>query len=245
MSDAVKVHDLFARRSDLTFEQFSAYWSSRHAEIATSFTQIKHYVQSHRSGDQRIVPALGTTWPDGCAETWYDDLASLEEMVGMTRFSEELMVDETNFMNLSEPRPLLASEEHLVDESGFDPNNRGVKLLLFAARPAGYSRKDFLAGWGGEDDAKLGRTLGATRHVVCTPVTEGGVLIQTDLEPASEENGDRVSYDGVRELWWTGRAAFESAITAEDATWGQLLHLDTIDQARSITLLAEERVIIP
>jgi hypothetical protein len=243
---ALKVHDLFARRPGLTLEEFSAYWSSRHAELASTFEQIKHYTQNHRLGDQALVPSFAPTWADGCAETYYDDLASLQEMVSLPRFAAELMEDEKNFMDLGNPRPLLVSEEHLLDESGFDPQDRGVKLLIFAARPSGTDREEFLAAWSRDDDVELGRKLGATRHLVWTPVTDTGVLVQADLDSGSDEkDAGGGSYDAVRELWWPERDALDEAIGRERDAWEGLLRLDTLDAGHSITLVARERVIIP
>jgi hypothetical protein len=246
MAEPVKVHDLFAHKPDISVEEFHSYWASGHAELACTFPQIKHYVQSHRIDEFEPPAGLAPTWPDGCAETWYDELASIEEMVASPRFSAELMVDETKFMNLGNPRPLLVSREALVDEDGFEPEgDRGVKLLLFAARPAGTSREDFLATWTDADDVALGRKLGATRHVVWTPVTEGGVLIQSDLDSGDDaKDTGGGSYDGVRELWWRDEAAMAAATAADNDDWQALLRLDATDAARSMTLPARERVII-
>ncbi len=246
MPEPVKVHDLFAHKSDISVEEFHRYWASGHAELACTFPQIKHYVQAHRI-DEFVPPAgLGPTWPDGCAETWYDSVASIDEMVASPRFSAELMVDETSFMDLDNPRPLLVSREELLDEDGFEPEGeRGVKLLIFAACPAGTSREDFLAAWTGGDDVALGRKLGATRHVVWTPITEGGVQIQNDLDSGDDEKqAGGGSYDGVRELWWSDEAAMAAATAADNEVWQELLRLDAIDAARSMTLPARERVII-
>ncbi len=239
----VKVHDLFAHREDLTREQFFAYWSSAHAELATTFKQIKHYTQAHRDGDQDLVPGFGETWPDGCAETWYDDAAEVEAMVSEPRFAAELMVDEKNFMNLENPRPLLVSELALLDENGFDPRDRGAKLLIFAARPSGSTREEFVAAWTSEDDVALGHELGATRQALYTPVT-AGVVIQTDLEDDSQQEGGG-SYDAVRELWWRDREALEAATAADNEAWQRLLRADVLDRSRSITLIARENVVIP
>jgi len=240
----VKVHDLFAHREDLSREEFFAYWSSAHAKLATTFKQIKHYTQSHRAGDQDLLPGFGETWPDGCAETWYDDVSEVEAMVAEPRFAAELMEDEKKFMNLENPRPLLVSELALLDEDGFDPEQRGVKLLIFAARAAGSSREDFLGAWSGADDAALGRALGATRQALYTPVTAGGVLIQTDLEDDSQQEGGG-SYDAVRELWWRDREALEAATAEDSEPWRRLLRVDALDGPRSITLIARENVVIP
>lgn len=245
MPEPVKVHDLFAHKPDISAEEFHSYWASDHAELACTFPQIKHYVQSHRIEDFDPPVGLGETWPNGCAETWYDDLSQIEEMVASPRFSAELMVDETKFMNLENPRPLLVSREALLDEDGFEPEGeRGVKLLIFAAMPAGSNREDFLAAWTDDDDIALGRKLGATRHVVWTPITEGGVQIQNDLDSGEEAQAGGGSYDGVRELWWRDEAAMAAATAADNDDWQALLRLDATDAARSMPLPARERVII-
>ena len=241
---AVKVHDLFAHREDLSREEFFAYWRSAHAGLATTFKQIKHYTQAHRSGDQDLVPGFAETWPDGCAETWYDDASEVDAMVAEPRFAAELMEDEKNFMNLENPRPLLVSELSLLDENGFDPEDRGIKVLIFAARPGGTSREEFLAAWTSDDDAALGHELGATRQALYTPVTTGGVLIQTDLEDGSHQEGGG-SYDAVREVWWKDRAGLEAATAEDNEPWRRLLRKDALDTSRSITLIAREKVVLP
>jgi hypothetical protein len=241
----VKVHDLFARKANTTMEQFSHYWTTRHAEVAKRFPQIRHYIQSHRIQEEPVVASWGQTWPDGCAETWYVDPASLQEMVSLPRFSEELMEDETHFMELGNPRPLLVSDEHFLDSERFDPGDRGVKLLLFARRPQGTDPSAFMAGWARDDDVGLGRTLGATRHVVCTPVRESGVLVQSDLdEGRSDDLSGGGSYDGVRELWWPSQEALEASVLREPEAWAELLRASVIDAPLSMSMLTRERVII-
>ncbi|MFT4585556.1 MAG: hypothetical protein ACI915_004732 [Gammaproteobacteria bacterium] len=238
---SVKIHDLFARKTGTTPAQFSDYWTGTHAPIAQRFEQIRHYIQCHRIQQQPLVENFAPTWPDGCAETWYVDVDALAEMVASPGFST-LMEDEPKFMNLDRPRPLLASQAQLVDSNGFDVGARGVKLLLFAARRSDLDEAAFMARWKTEDDAALGRTLGVTQHIVCTPVA-AGILIQSD-RAAEDTAGDSRPYDAVRELWWPSRGAFEQAYTQRADAWAALLHLDAIDAARSMTLLSQERVII-
>ena len=238
---SVKIHDLFARKPGTTQAQFSAYWTGTHAPIAQRFEQIQHYVQCHRIQERPLVESFAETWPDGCAETWYTDVDALAAMVASPRFSE-LMEDETNFMNLARPRSLLASQTRLVDSNGFDAGTRGVKLLLFAARRADLDEVAFMSAWAREEDAALGRTLGVSQHIVCTPAA-AGILIQTD-RAADGSAGDARPYDAVRELWWPSLGDFERARAQHPNAWTALLHLDAVDAARSMTLLSQERVII-
>ena len=238
---SVKIHDLFARKAGTTLAEFSAYWTGTHAPIAQRFEQIRHYVQCHRIQQRPLVADFAPTWPDGCAETWYVDVDALAEMVASPRFSE-LMEDETRFMNLDRPRPLLASQARLVDANGFDPGSRGVKLLLFAARRAALDEAAFMAAWARDDDATLSRTLGVSQHIVCTPVA-ASILIQTD-SAADGSAANARPYDAVRELWWPSLDDFERARAQHSDAWTELLRVDAIDAARSMTLLSQERVII-
>ena len=237
----VKIHDLFARKAGTTLAEFSAYWTGSHAPIAQSFQQIRHYIQCHRIQERPLVESFAPTWPDGCAETWYDDVDALAAMVASPRFSV-LMTDETKFMNLDRPRSLLASQARLVDTQSFDVSARGAKLLIFAARRSGFDEPAFMRAWARDDDAALGRTLGVSQHIVCTPVATG-ILIQTDRAAAGTAGNAR-PYDAVRELWWPSLAHFEQARTQHPDAWMALLRLDAIDTARSMTLLSHERVII-
>jgi uncharacterized protein (TIGR02118 family) len=238
---SVKLHDLFARKAGTSQAEFSAYWTGTHAPIAQRFEQIRHYVQCHRIQERPLVEGFAPTWPDGCAETWYDDVDALAAMVASPRFSE-LMVDETNFMNLDRPRPLLASAARLVDANGFDVGARGVKLLLFAARRAELDEDAFMRAWSRADDAALGRRLGVSQHIVCTPVATG-ILIQSD-KAADSSAGNARPYDAVRELWWPSLADFEQARAQQPEAWTALLRLDAVEAARCMTLLSQERVII-
>lgn len=238
---SVKIHDLFARKVGTSLAEFSTYWTGTHAPIAQRFTQIRHYVQCHRIQERPLVDSFAPTWPDGCAETWYTDADALAEMVASPRFNE-LMTDETQFMNLDRPRSLLASYARLVDNNGFEVRARGVKLLVFAARRDDLDDSAFMASWARDDDAALGRTLGVSQHIVCTPAA-AGILIQSDKAADSTDANTR-PYDAVRELWWPSLAHFEQARKQHPDAWMALLRLDAIDAARSMTLLSQERVII-
>ncbi len=238
---SVKIHDLFARKAGTTLAEFSAYWTGTHAPIAQSFQHIRHYIQCHRIQERALVESFAPTWPDGCAETWYDNVDALAEMVASPRLSV-LMTDETKFMNIDRPRSLLASQAQLIDSQGFDASARGVKLLIFAARRSGLDESGFMQQWARDDDATLGRTLGVSQHIVCTPVA-AGILIQTD-RAADVNAGNARPYDAVRELWWPSVGHFEQARKQHPDAWTSLLRLDAIDAARSMTLLSQERVII-
>ncbi|MBW9110393.1 EthD domain-containing protein [Microbacterium ureisolvens] len=242
----IKLFDPFSRRTDLSRAEFSHHWITYHAEIVKDFRRITRYVQSVRLDD---TPALlgelfePSGW-DGCAETWHATPASVLAMPGEPRF-EELMADERNFLDLTRPRHLIQSEEHLIDEDDFDPRTRGVKLLVFVRRRPEVSARAFADRWQppAHDDRDLGRRLGVTRHVRCPAI--GHVAREAETGPdAREAASDPEGYDGVHELWWQdGRAMREALATQPDAA-RRLLVGDVVDAGRSTTLVAHERIIV-
>ena len=116
----IKIVALIPRRSDLTTEEFRAYYEQRHAPlfarvIPTAVDQaITHYVQNH------AVP-LGTNatapeW-DCVTEIGFDDLA------GVRLWSDwylgdggaVLRDDERNFMDVERRVVIVTEERHPVD----------------------------------------------------------------------------------------------------------------------------------
>lgn len=250
----MKLFDPLPRKRGTSLAEFSHYWMTHHAELAKEFRRIRRYIQSVRLEHKpsALGYPLGDTWCDGCAETWHDDAASVDAMAADPRFSD-LMDDEARFLDLTHPRSLLKTEERLMDEHGFDPRLRGVKVLIFVRRAANLSRSEFLTSWDDDAAVSLGRQLGSTRHVVCSSL--GQVEREAAQDDAGAEGGVSVSaatsvdaddgYDGVRELWWPSMAHLESALAGDPRAAERLIRPHTIDVARSFALVAHERVIVP
>ena len=243
----IKLFDPFSRRAGISRADFSHHWITYHAEIVTHIRRITRYVQSVRLDDS---PALldelfsSSSW-DGCAETWHPTSSSVLAMPHEPRFAE-LMADERNFLDLTRPRHLISSEETLVDEHGFDPRVRGVKLLVFVRRRPEVSGSDFADRWPSAADRDLGRRLAVTRHVRCTAI---GHIARAadgsgDLGAAGAASVSDDEYDGVQELWWRHLRAMEDALAAQPEAAQRLLASDLIDAPRSTTLIAHERIIV-
>lgn len=242
----IKLFDPFSRRADLSRAEFSHHWITHHAEIVKDIRRIGRYVQSVRLDD---APALldevfaPSAW-DGCAETWHASADSVRAMPGEPRFAE-LMADERRFLDLTRPRQLIQTEEHLVDEDDFDPRTRGVKLLVFVRRQSEVGESEFADRWRtpGADDVDLAHRLGVTRQVRCTAI---GQVVREAEDPPSAPGPASVpgGYDGVHELWWRNRAAMHEALATQPDAARRLLTGDLIDAARSTTLVAHERIIV-
>lgn len=242
----VKLFDPFRRKEGTSVADFSHHWITHHAEIVKPIRRITRYVQSLRIPVR--APVLEALFPpvrwDGCAETWHADPSSVAALVDEPRFAE-LMADERSFLDLSAARHLTITEEHLLDEHGFDPRERGVKLSLFVRRAPRVSGAEFGDLWSGApaDAVHLGRRLGVVRHVVCTRVGSVRRDAEDDSTAMSGSRGD--GFDGVREMWWPSRAALESGLAAHPEFARMLLTAGAVDSRRSSALIGQERIIVP
>jgi hypothetical protein len=238
----VKLFDPFTRATGTTLAAFSNHWTTVHAEIAKGIPQIRHYVQSHRIEGMPapITTALGERTCDGSSETWYDSPTEIRTMLSEPGL-EQLMLDEENFMDLAIDRYPTITREHPIDAARLDSRAHGVKLLLFVRR-AVATAAEFRAQWPRDDDAALGRAVGATRHVACTALDESYSFLHPNPDVRAEASQP---YDGVRELWWPDAEALTRGAGGRPDAWAQLTRPDAVDAQRSFALFARERVIIP
>lgn len=239
----LKLFDPFPRAVGTSLKQFSAHWTTVHAEIAREIPQIRHYVQSHRIAN--VPSSLGfpfeACWCDGSSETWYDNIDDFRTMLEEPGI-ERLLEDETNFMDLTAPRSPVLTHEHLIDAGKLDPQQHGIKVLQFVRRKNGLSRAEFIDAWIRDNDAATGRALGATRHIACAAVDDSYDLGHPDASVF--DTSRRAPYDGVRELWWPDESSLAQAARQNPTAWRRLLHSDATDVARSFALCATERVIL-
>jgi uncharacterized protein (TIGR02118 family) len=116
----VKLTFCLKRRSELSLEEFQAYWRDTHAPLVrerADVLRIKRYVQVH-TVDSPVNAALrasrgGPEGYDGVAELWWD---SLDDLVAGSsspegvRAAQELLDDERRFIDLANS-PLWIGEE--------------------------------------------------------------------------------------------------------------------------------------
>ena len=70
----IKVVYCFARKPDLTVDEFSRYWRDVHGPLGARIPGLRRLVQSVAIHDPRDAHAPSF---DGMAELWFDDLESL------------------------------------------------------------------------------------------------------------------------------------------------------------------------
>lgn len=102
----IKLVYCFARRADLTSEEFSRYWQHVHGPIGARIPGLRRLVQSVAVHDARDARPPGF---DGMAELWFDDL----DAVIAARTSPEWQAasdDERHFIDRSRTAYFLSQE---------------------------------------------------------------------------------------------------------------------------------------
>jgi len=171
------------RRPDLTFDQFSTHWRTRHRTEAEKLRRwLKGYVQAHLS--MGPIPDIARP-ADGCPMLWLDSPADLAALAASEELRTGAYIDEPRFMEARSSG--LAVEETVIDL----PRRGGVKLMLFASPREGQALPfDAAGGW-------LCPTAHACGHV------RNRALAPHTIDPT-------YGFAGVEELWWPDRAAFDA-----------------------------------
>lgn len=106
----IKLVYCFARRADLSVEEFSRYWRDAHGPLGTRIPGLRRFVQSVAIHDPRDVqpPTF-----DGMVELWFDDI----EAVLKARSSAEWQAstaDEDHFIDRSRTAYFLSQERPIM-----------------------------------------------------------------------------------------------------------------------------------
>jgi uncharacterized protein (TIGR02118 family) len=181
------------RRQDLTLEQFLTYWRTKHPRaVSTPVTQIRRYVQSHRTPDMESTAPF-----DGIAETWhndFDDMLSLIHSPVIPIFKK----DEENFVNHAHAEDLAVTDRIILDGQR---TTQMVKGIFTVKRLPEMTLAEFRRYWS-EVHAPLAIKLPGLRRYVQGEVIDEAYAI---AEPR---------WDGVAQLWFDDpdsvRRCFES-----------------------------------
>ncbi len=106
----IKLVYCFAKKPDLTFEEFSRYWRDVHGPIGLRIPGLRRLVQSPAIHDPRDADAPSF---DGMVELWFDDI----EAVLRARKSAEWQAstdDERHFIDRSRTAYFLSDERTLL-----------------------------------------------------------------------------------------------------------------------------------
>ena len=112
------------RAAGLSIEECQAHWRSAHADAARSLPGLRGYVQNHavlRDG-QPLLPHVGF---DVCAETEFDDLASMDAAFASDQYQGAIVADELNLIDKARFTHALCERRVLAVGEGT------VKLMTF------------------------------------------------------------------------------------------------------------------
>ena len=187
-----------ARRSGSTLAEFQSHWRNEHATAALLIPTLRAYVQNHAVLDGRGRPVLGYPGFDACAETTYDDLASMDVGFASPQYQRDVRADEAVLIDKSTFFLLLCSRDVLFDDTvplddtvSADGERRGgpVKLMTFV-RVHPMSSRDRLLDIAAGPYARAVRESGAARHEQLVPLPDA----HQDRQPAACDLVDSVTF---------------------------------------------------
>ena len=145
----IKRMGIFQRRSDLTLNQFSAYWGKKHSPLVMAMPKFERYTQNHRMDllPNFLSEHLGFDI-DGIAEMYWQTDAQMQQDFNSQQGMNVLRQDETEFMShisvcIAEERKLygtmsavklilcLSSINSEINADNFKlilPNVRGIQM---------------------------------------------------------------------------------------------------------------------
>jgi uncharacterized protein (TIGR02118 family) len=226
---------LLRRRSELSREEFQAYWRTTHAPLVAARAEllgIRRYQQVHtvdeiRAGDVAVF--------DGIAELWVDRATSTGTGGERAQAGAELLADERNFIELTQS-PIWYADERPMREGPKD----GLRITAALRRKAGTTRADFKDYWQNVHAPLLLGELGALA------VTS---YVQLDGPDGSVENPLAVArdapdpFDGMAEIYAGPVTAPQDEV---DAAYARLAEdaARFVDPAQSPVFRSEVHVIV-
>jgi EthD domain len=224
----IKMFALLPKNPSVTGDYFHDHWRHPHGTWGKQISTIQQYVQSHRIHCDRLDAAQDRY--EGCAEVWLDSIEDCRGMGQHPTYRKYLADDEPLFVDMNGIQFAFMDEE--VIDSGPAPEERkGSADFLWRERecPVTVKLMQFISGrericWRPED-VRLGRSIGALRHVRAIPnqtLHPGGQPVPVAPHSTRPEQNDPLI--GVRELWWPTKSDFDVAVRNNLAALSQLLN---------------------
>jgi hypothetical protein len=211
-TDPVKMYGFPVRGPGVSATEFHDHWRHPHAALASGIPGIYRYTQSHRIDSPLLDERQERV--DGIAENWF---ATAADAVGLPTdpvYVATVAPDEPNFVDTKTLLFAFVRDEVLVaDRTADGPDRaaqlwsaeRGVATKLFVVVEPGGEQD-----WAQENDAELGRRIGALRHVRAHPA------------PEAYETSEPLVI-GVHELWWPTVSDFERGVAADPEAFAELV----------------------
>lgn len=156
------------RRAGMSIAQFQQHWRGPHADAALRIPNLRGYVQNHAVLDAAGRPLLPYPGFDACAETVFDDLASMDEGFASATYQRDVRADERELIDGS-GFALLLCERRVLDARPAPDD--AVKLMTFLRTHPSCPREELLESAAGPYAEQAG-TAGALRHEQLVPSAE-------------------------------------------------------------------------
>jgi len=199
--ESLKLIGLLTRRPDLTLEQFSHHWRTRHRDLSLNLIApgiMQGYIQNHRRPDAEAIPGLPLAG-DGFPELWTRGADVLSRLGAAPEYLQGAYLDEPNFMD-GRSQALLAREIIVNDGPGRVAAASLVKIMLFFKRANGAKFGEFADQWA------------TTRHPILMPEAvpvrlTRHVSIELPNEAGATYDGIQ-TYAGQEASYWPDQSSF-------------------------------------
>lgn len=209
----IRYFAMLTRLPQVAPQVFHDHWRHPHATYGSLIPGIRTYVQAHQIHSDLLDADQATHEAISVIE--FDSVAEARGLVSERQYYDRILPDEPLFLDKSKIENFATEEEVLVarprpqDGASYGDAqwyhlDRSVTIQLLQ-----FVRLDGNPGWAGNDDADLGRRIGALRHV--------------RNHPSREFHGDNPTFLGARQLWWPTRTAFEDGVAADPDAFTELV----------------------
>lgn len=209
----IRYFALLTRLDSVSPAFFHDHWRHPHGLYGGRIPGIRSYVQAHHVPTDLLGADQDTHEAISVLE--FESAAEARGLVTERQYYDWIIPDEPLFMDKSAAESFATEEEVLVprartqDGAGYGDSlwhhlDRGVAFQLLQ-----FVRPDGNPDWSGDDDADLGRRIGALRHA--------------RNRPSAVFHGDTPPFLGARQLWWPTRTAFDDGVAADREAFDELV----------------------
>lgn len=107
--ELIKIVNPLHKRDDLSYEEFSVYWSGPHAALNNAMPHMNAYIQNHVHPDFREHPRAC----DGTAESWFNNWDEIRELLS-SEANARLREDEANLIAPDSLHPMVCREYRTI-----------------------------------------------------------------------------------------------------------------------------------
>ena len=215
----LKIMTLFNKRVDMKLDAFQQYWATDHAKLICGLPRLRKYKQNVTVGGPEQGPSY-----DGVDEFRFDNAAdfaaALESAAG-----KNVRIANDKVLGLF--TQVCVEERTIMQSADYENAKAPFKQVSALTKRFNISSDEFIQYWTHTHADLVQRLPGLIRYVINIPQWQPGI---------------RPTFDGLVELWFQSRTAFEGAFTSEA---GKLIPGDNANfMGRTDRAFVEERILL-